>query len=381
AGGLRRARRPVHGLEERLPRRAQRLWAHLLQRPARAVHRPRPGRAGLPLRRRAAGRRGTRRHLRVPRADRGVHLVLVAVRGRPRVLPGRVHGAAAALRAGHGVAPARPGRPAVAAVGRLPGAGAVRAAQLGPARRRGRHRGTVVLAARPRRPGGGAVRARGLPQDLSRAVPAAAGGRAPRAPGPRRGAAAAGGRGADRARRQPAVRPAGPAGVGRDLRLPVGPGGRQQQQQHLVLDLPPPEHRRAQPAGARPGRARRGRRRGVRRGARPAGGRLPAGAGLRRRSDRLPAGQQGRLAAVHAVAAPLLRPAAGPLGLVGGLPGRRRPGVRRRLPLARRPAVRRRPHAARAGAGRGRVVEVRAAGPALPAAPAGGRRRASARPV
>ncbi|CAA9325615.1 MAG: possible membrane protein, partial [uncultured Frankineae bacterium] len=378
---VRGARRAVGRLEGRVRRREPQLPPDLLQRRPRAVDQPGPRATRVPVRRRPPGRRRAGRHLRVPRADRGVHLGQLAARRRPHVVPARVDGAAAAVRPAHRLAPARAGRPPGAAVVLLPGAGALRPAQLGPAGRRGRHRRAVVLGPRADVLGRGAARRRRLPEDLSRALPAPAGGGAP---GPLRSRR----RPADRCRRprgrrggQPALRPRRPRGVGGDVRLPVGPGGRLQQQQRLVLGAARPDDRAAERARAGPGRRGGPGRRRLGRGPGAPGGRLPRGAGLRRGARGVPARQQGELPAVHAVAPALLRAAARALGLVGGVHGRGRPGLRRGLPVVLRPGQPYRPGAAGGGAARRRVVEVRPAAGAVPAAAAGVERRAPPTPA
>ena len=77
---------------------------------------------------------------------------------------------------------------------------------------------------------------------------------------------------------------------------------------------------------------------------------LPVDRGQRRDAVRLPAAAQGPLAAVHAVAAAVLRPAAGALGLGRRLPGGRPRDVRRHLPLVL-PAQRRAWTSAASGGG------------------------------
>lgn len=330
-----------------MPGRLAQLPADLLQRRAAAVQLARPGARCLPVRARAAGGRRAHRDLRVPGADRGVHLVLGPVRRQPGSVPGLQHGAAAAVRPADRWSACPSHRSPGPAVGDRPSTGAVRAAQLGPAGRRGNGRRIRCMAPGakcPRRSPAGGGR---LPEDLSAAVRAAARPGPPVPSGPGRGRAGGPGQHGRRPGRQPAVRPDQPIRLGDDVCVPAAARGRRVLQQHLVLGLTgdPPEHLGAQRAGRRPRAARAGTRLGVRRSAPATRGQLPVPAGLRGCAGGVPAGQQGALAAVRPVAAAVLRPAQGGHRLVGGVRGRGRSCLRRGLPLAEHPDARRGPRA------------------------------------
>ena len=132
---------------------------------------------------------------------------------------------------------------------------------------------------------------------------------------------------------EPAVRGGRLRGLARRVHLPAAAQGRPDHELHLVLGLPAATRSRPTSSSRRTmdvlspsagAAVVRGGRRGRLRGAGAARGQLPVDRGQRGDAVRVPAAAQGALAAVHALAAAVLRAARGAVGLGGGLPGGRR---------------------------------------------------------
>ncbi|CAA9386332.1 MAG: putative membrane protein, partial [uncultured Pseudonocardia sp.] len=342
----------------RHPGRPRRL---LLRHPV-PLDRPRHRQARLPLRLRLdhPGRAARRRRRRVPRAHRRAHLGRRAVRRQRRAVPARLRAAHGPVRAAHRLDAGSAVPVARAAVGDRAAAGALRLPQLGPARRgvrggrgvRGARAGGRAAAGRPRRGRRGAaragVRAEALPGRVraapraARAGPVAARRAALVGRGPRRA-----GRGRHGGAGQPAVRPRRVRGLAGVVHVPAAAQRRPHHELDLVLGLP---------AGVRPGepglpgadgRGVAAGRAGLLRGgpgrglvAVPPHRQLPVGRGERGDAVRVHAAAQGALAAVHAVAAAVLRAAGRAVAVGGLLPGRRRRHGHRDLPLAAQPRLR-----------------------------------------